>query len=145
VQAYARELLLADYAPHVHRVTAPVLLLWGACDMLFPPAARAYTVQVGLASCPHPLPSGCRKDERSLNSAFLDGGVAAPHPRYRLPYESPTTHAIRPCWLIFAAWGAGVASWRGDQGVRAGLALRARGAAAPGRRGGRHRGVLRRR
>jgi len=45
VQAYLRELVVTDFAPHVHRLRARTLLLWGACDMLFSEAARRYTVR----------------------------------------------------------------------------------------------------
>ena len=45
VQAYFRELVVTDLAPHVHRLRARTLLLWGACDMLFSEAARRYTVR----------------------------------------------------------------------------------------------------
>jgi hypothetical protein len=45
VQAYFRELVVTDFAPHVHRLRARTLLLWGACDMLFSDAARRYTVR----------------------------------------------------------------------------------------------------
>jgi hypothetical protein len=49
VQAYFRELVVTDFAPHVHRLRARTLLLWGACDMLFSDAARRYTVRGGTA------------------------------------------------------------------------------------------------